>query len=84
MPRTLQLLLYETYKRDVSQITKNTIQTYLLGGWSLPITYMITSICKFYVVKLVVSLSFFYKNKKIKKKEAKVQTKEYKLPSELK
>ena len=32
MPRTLQLLLYETYKCDVSQITKNTIQTYLLGG----------------------------------------------------
>ena len=70
MPRTLQLLLYETYKRDVSQITKNTIQTYLLGGWSLPITYMmITSICKFYVVKLVVSLSFFYKKKKKRRKK---------------
>ena len=47
---------------------------------------MITSICKFYVVKLVVSLSFLYKKKKKKekKKEAKVQTKEYKLLSELK
>ena len=35
---------------------QNIFQT--LGGWSLPIVYMVTSICRFYGVKILEPLAF--------------------------
>ena len=54
-----KFLQYSAYK-IVSPITKNNSKIYLLGYWSLPIIFIITSVYKGYVVKFIIFLVFYY------------------------
>lgn len=51
----LQILIYWVYKLMCHQINKSQFKYLFIGDWSLLIIFISTSVCKYYIVKLVVS-----------------------------